>query len=469
MSGIHELTALQQGEAIRSGDLSPTELTSHYIDRIRTMDGTICAFVTVTEELAFDQARAAERRLRQARHGGQVGPLHGVPVAVKDLTRIENVRCTQGSALYVDDIADIDDHVVARMKAAGLVIVGTTNTPEFGLPCYTENRIAPATRNPWSFDHSPGGSSGGSAAAVAAGLAPIAQGTDAGGSVRIPASACGIVGLKPSRGRVSNGPVDHDVTGLSVHGALGRTVADAAALLDAMSGLMPGDSYTAPPVAERGLRRLRIAAIPEPMIPGVTAHPDCLEALDRATQVIRDAGHSVEELHMSPDPDVANAFARVWSVNAARLTLDENEEEQLAPFTRYMREMGRGVTGSELHTALLTFRGIGQLLADLVFGNYDVLLTPTMAKPPARIGEFSSDPDQAADYMRMMAFMPYTPLSNIAGLPALSLPIHWNEQNLPIGVMISGRYGDERAILELAKEIEPSVRWPEPRVGGGAE
>ena len=172
---------------------------------------------------------------------------------------------------------------------------------------------------------------------------------------------------------------------------------------------------------------------------------------------------------MSPDPDVANAFARVWSVNAARLTLDENEEEQLAPFTRYMREMGRGVTGSELHTALLTFRGIGQLLADLVFGNYDVLLTPTMAKPPARIGEFSSDPDQAADYMRMMAFMPYTPLSNIAGLPALSLPIHWNEQNLPIGVMISGRYGDERAILELAKEIEPSVRWPEPRVGGGAE
>lgn len=460
MSDIHELTARQQGEAIRSGKLSPTEIASHYVDRIRALDGTIGAFLTVTEELALEQARAAERKLRQAREtGAELGPLHGVPVAIKDLTRIEDVRCTQGSAVYADDVADIDDHVVARMKAAGLVILGTTNTPEFALPCYTENRIAPATRNPWSAEHSPGGSSGGSAAAVAAGLAPIAQGTDAGGSVRIPASACGIVGLKPSNGRVSNGPIDHDVTGLSVHGSLARTVADAAALLDVMSGLMPGDACTAPPALERGPRHLRIAAIPEPMVPGVTVHPDCLEALDRAAQVIRDAGHSVEEIQMSPDQGVADAFARVWSVNAARFDVSKDEEELLTPFTRYLREMGRSVTGPELHTALMTFRGIGQLLADLMFGAYDLLLTPTMAKPPALIGEFSSDPDQAADYERMTAFMPYTPMYNIAGLPAMSVPVHRNEQALPIGVMIGGPYGDERTVLALATEIESSIRW----------
>ncbi len=464
MSDIHELTALRQGEAIRAGDLSPTEIASHYLDRIRALDETIGAFVTITEELALEQARAAERRLRQARETGEdLGALHGVPVAVKDLARIENVRCTQGSAVYADEVADIDDHVVARMKHAGLVILGTTNTPEFALPCYTENRIAPVTRNPWSLEHSPGGSSGGSAAAVAAGLAPIAHGTDAGGSVRIPASACGIVGLKPSRGRVSNGPIDHDVTGLSVHGALGRNVADAAALLDVMSGVMPGDAYTAPPNvpgAEGGPhRRLRVVVIPEPMVPGVTAHRDCLDALDGVTQVILDAGHSVEEVEMSADQGVADAFARAWSVKAARITVEEDEEEQLTPFTRYLRDMGRGVSGPEMHAALTTFRGIGQMLADLFFETYDLILTPTVAKPPALIGEFSSDPDQAADYDRMTAFMPYTPMYNIAGLPAISLPVHWNEQALPIGAMLGSRYGDERTLLALASEIESSMRW----------
>lgn len=465
MSDIHEMTALQQGAAIRAGDLSPTQIASHYLDRIRSLDPAIGAFVTITEELALQQAQAAERKLAQARQTGEeLGALYGVPVAVKDLARIENVRCTQGSAACAGELADIDDHVVARMKQAGLVILGTTNTPEFALPCYTENRVAPVTRNPWSLRHSPGGSSGGSAAAVAARLAPIAHGTDAGGSVRIPASACGIVGLKPSRGRVSNGPIDHDVTGLSVHGVLARNVADAAALLRVMSGVMPGDAYTAPPdlgsaVAGGRRLRLRVAVMPEPMVPGVTAHPDCLQALDCVARAIADAGHSVEEMKMSPDQDVADAFATAWSVNAARITVDEDEEELLMPFTRYMRDMGRGVTGLELHAALATFRGIGQMLADFFFQTYDLILTPTLAQPPALIGEFSSDPDQAADYKRMTAFMPYTPMHNIAGLPAISLPVHWNDQVLPIGAMLGGRYGDEQTLLALATEIESSLRW----------
>jgi amidase len=264
---------------------------------------------------------------------------------------------------------------------------------------------------------------------------------------------------------VSNGPIDHEVTGLSVHGALGRSVADAAALVEVMSGVMPGDAFTAPAgfsglVGEvGGGNRYRIAVMPDPMVPGVSAHPHCLRALERVTDVLRDAGHSVEEMEMSPDQGVADAFARAWSVNAASIVIDEDEEELLTPFTRYMREFGRGVTGLELHNALLTFRGIGQMLADLFFATYDLILTPTLAKPPARIGEFSSDGDQAADYDRMTSFMPYTPMYNIAGLPAISLPAHVSDEGLPIGVMLGGRYGDERTVLALAAEIEARLGW----------
>jgi len=460
MTALHDMTALEQGEAIRSGELSPTELARHYLDRIATHDETIAAYVTVTEELALELASAAEQRLADA--PDTVGPLHGVPVAIKDLARIEDVRCTRGSAVYADDVADIDDHAVARLKAAGLVILGTTNTPEFALPCYTENRVAPPTRNPWSLDHSPGGSSGGSAAAVAARLAPLAHGTDAGGSIRIPASACGVVGLKPSRGRVSNGPIDHDVTGLSVNGALARSAADAAALVEAMAGVMPGDAYTAPgrvqPSGEA--RRLRIVAIPEPMVPGVSAHPDCVRAVERATELLTDAGHTVEEMEMAPDQEMADAFQSAWSVHAARLPVDEDEEELLTPFTRFMRERGRGVSGTELHAALSAFRGIAQMLADMFFETYDAMLTPTLAKPPALIGEFTADPDPAADYERMSAFMPYTPMCNIAGLPAISLPVHWNDDGLPIGAMLGGRYGEEATLLQLAAELEPALESP---------
>lgn len=464
MSAIHDLTALEQSQAIRDGDLSPTELVHHYLSRIAAVDPTIGALVTVTEELALEQAASAERELAEARHRGtSLSPLHGVPVVVKDVARIEGVRCTQGSSAYADDVSDIDDHVVTRMKSAGLPILGTTNTPEFALPCYTENRLGPPTRNPWGLQFSPGGSSGGSAAAVAAGMAPIAHGTDAGGSVRIPASACGLVGIKPSRGRVSNGPLGHDVTGLSVHGALGRTVADAAALLEVMSGVMPGDTYTAPdsirqPDPGQGLRRLRIVAMPEPMIPDVSAHPDCLEALDRTVKLLLDAGHSVEEMEMSPDQGVADAFGTVWSVVAAQVAVDEEDEELLTPFTRYLRELGRGVIGTELHAALTTFRGIGQLLADMFLDTYDVILTPTLATPPALIGAFTDDRDQSDNFDRMSAFMPYTPLYNITGLPAVTVPLHWNDDGLPIGVMLGARYGDESTLIALAAQLESAAR-----------
>jgi amidase len=459
VTAIHDLSALAQGRAIQDGELSPVEVTRHYLDRIQARDGTLGAYVTVTADRALEQAAQAEREVRDARRRGEpLGPLHGVPVAVKDVVRVDGVPRTLGSALPAEE-SDVDDHVVARLRAAGMPVLGTTNTPEFALPCYTENRLRRPTRNPWHGDYSPGGSSGGSAAAVAAGLAPLAHGTDAGGSVRIPASACGLVGLKPSRGRVSNGPLDHDVTGLSVHGAIARDPADAAALLAAMTGPMPGDTYTAPEFAA-ATAPLRVVVLAEPMLPDVQAHPDCLAALDVAVKLLEAAGHQVEAVAMSPDQGVADAFRTAWSTVAARVPVEEEDEELLTPFTRYLREIGRGLSGVELHAALATFRGIGQLLADMFFANYELVLTPTLATPPAVTGAFSSDPDQGADFDRMSAFMPYTPLANIAGLPSLTLPLHRTPDGLPIGVMLTGGYGTEATVLRAAGDLL-AARGPE--------
>jgi len=459
MTEIHELSAVEQGRALAAGELSAVDVARHYLDRIHRLDPSVHAFVTVTEDLAMEQAQAADAALTEARRTRvSLGPLYGVPVAVKDNTAVEDVRLTHGSAAFADLEADLDDHVVTRLKQGGLVILGKTQTPEFALPCYTENRLGPATANPWDPSRSPGGSSGGSAAAVAAGLVPLAQGTDAGGSVRIPASACGLVGLKPSRGRVSNGPVGHEVTGLSTHGALARDAQDAAALLEVMSGVMPGDAIAAPAGTAYAERPLRVVVMPEPMLPDLSAHPDALAAVEHTAKLLLELGHSVEELEMSPDDGVAEAFADAWSVVAARVQLeDEADEELLMPFTRFMRERGRAVSGERLHAALSTFAGIGQMMADLFFASYDVVLTPTLAQPPARIGEFTSASVEAANYDAMTAFMPYTPLYNITGLPAVSVPLWWNDAGLPIGTMIGGRYGDDATLLGLAGSLQSTA------------
>ena len=246
MPAVHELTVIELASAIGAGELSPVEVTDHYLRRVSELNDQVGAFFTVSAELAADQAMAAEKAAAQA--GGQAAlpPLTGVPIPVKDLNRVAGVRQTLGSAAYLSNVPDADDYVVRRLKDAGAVITGKTATPEFGLPCYTETRIGPPARTPWDLARSAGGSSGGAAAAVAAGLAPAAQGSDGGGSIRIPASVCGLVGIKPSRGRVSPGPFGADLDGLASNGPIARTVADAALLLDVMAGNFPGDMYIQP-------------------------------------------------------------------------------------------------------------------------------------------------------------------------------------------------------------------------------
>lgn len=452
MTALHDLTALEQAAAVRAGEVTPTELAAHHLDRIADLDDDLRAFVTVAEDLAMASAAEAEAALAA---GHDVGPLHGVPVAVKDVARIDGVACSFGSVVHAGEPADIDDHVVARLKAAGLVVLGTTNTPEFALPCHTVNDVVGATRNPWSPAHTPGGSSGGSAAAVAARLVPLAHGTDAAGSVRIPAAACGVVGAKPSRGRVSNGPVDHDVSGLSEHGALARTVADAAALLAAMSGPMPGDTATAPAAAVPD-RPLRIAALYEPMLPDVVAADVSLSAAETAARSLVDAGHEVDVVPVGPDQAVADAFRLVRAVHAASIPVEPEDEERLQPFTRWLRAQGRSVPATALHEALQTFRGIGQMMADLFLATWDLVLTPSLATPPPPLHAFTG-PDQGVNFDAMSAFMPYTPLANIAGLPSTSVPVTVTSDGLPLGALLTGRWGEEAVVDAAATVVQAAA------------
>src|SRR5215472_15956683 len=248
MTQIHELTVIELAAAIRARDLSPVAVTDHYLRRMAELNEQVGAFYTITAELAAEQALAAEKAVARAADPADLPPLTGVPIPIKDLNMVAGVRQTLGSLAYENYVPDTDDYTVTRLKDAGVVITGKTSVPEFGLPPYTETRIGPPARTPWDLSRSAGGSSGGAAAAVAAGLAPAAQGSDGGGSIRIPSSVCGLFGIKPTRGRISHGPLVPDLAGLSTDGPIARTVADAALLLDAMTGNHPGDMYTLPPL-----------------------------------------------------------------------------------------------------------------------------------------------------------------------------------------------------------------------------
>ncbi|WP_407553917.1 amidase [Streptomyces sp. Pv4-95] len=472
MAAPHDLTALEQAAAIRSGDLSPVELTEHYLERIDRLDDTLGAFLTRTPQLAREQAAGAEREAVAARREGRELPaLHGVPVPVKDLNHVAGERCTMGSRALAEQVSPVDDHIVTKLRAAGTVMPGKTNTPEFGLPCYTENGLAPPARTPWDLSRSAGGSSGGAAAAVAGGLAPLAHASDGGGSIRIPASACGLFGIKPSRGRVSSGPLLQDITGLSTSGPLARTVADAAALLDVLAGPMPGDPFTAPALppgetfaahARREPGQLRIACLAGAPIPNVDVHPDCLAAVTDTAKLLGELGHRVEELVLPVDDGIRYAFTKVWSVIAANRPVPPEGEELLMPLTRYLRARGAEVSGTDFASAMYTFRMLAQTLADGLMpqdGGYDVVLSPTLAAPPAPVGALRDDADPQAEFAAIGAFTPFTALYNATGQPAVSVPLHWNAAGLPIGVMLGGRYGDEATLLSLSAQLERARPW----------
>lgn len=461
---LHHLTALGQASAIRRREVRPLELVEHYLTRIDELNSDLGAFVTVTADRAIDAARDTERRLGSA---AAASPLFGVPTAIKDLNLVAGVPTFFGSSATADFVAPIDDNVVTRLRQAGLISLGKTNTPEFGLACYTEPDVAPPARTPFDPNRSAGGSSGGAAVAVSSGLVAVAQGSDGAGSIRIPASVCGVVGLKTSRGRVSSGPIVSDITGLAVNGPIARTVADAAALLDAMAGPMPGDPYWAPPLAEgetflasarRSPGRLRIGMTKAPVIADAHLDQECVEAFESAASLFEELGHEVDECPPLFASSLVPEFELIWAVGAASIPVPAEREEKLRPLTRWLRERGRSA-GAARYASALAAVGFAARQAVIAMSAFDVIATPTLAEQPALVGAIRDDDDPERDFEAQKHFTPFTAPANLTGQPAISLPLYWTADGLPIGVQLIGPPAGETLLLSLAAELERARPW----------
>jgi amidase len=468
MAQIHDLTVTELAAAIRGGELSPVEITDHYLDRIDRLGDQTGAFYTVTSDRARQEAAAAEKTVAQASDDDRAAlpPLTGIPLPIKDLNMVAGVRMTFGSRIFADNVADQDDYVVAALRSAGIVITGKTATPEFGLPCYTETGIGPPARTPWDLTRSAGGSSGGAAAAVAAGLAPAAQGSDGGGSIRIPSSVCGLFGIKPTRGRSSRGPIIPDLSGLSVDGPLARTVADAALLLDAMTVNQPGDMYTLPPLppgetflaaAGREPGRLRIGRSLQHAVEGAEVDPECVAAYEEASALLSELGHEVEDIELPFGPDIVPLFETLWYSMATLAPIQPDQEAELLPITRYLRGRGLQVTASELIMSQAYLQAVTRAALRILNG-YDAMLSPTLASLPVPVGYFD-EADPVENFERQKRFTPYTALYNVSGQPAVSIPLHWTDSGLPVGIMLAGRMGEEATLISLSAQIESARPW----------
>jgi amidase len=468
MASQQELTwldATAQADLVRRGEVRPLELVDAAIARIERLNPRLNAVVTPM----FDLARAA------AKGPLPVGPFSGVPFLLKDLlASYAGVPMTLGSRLFRHFVPDHDSELVARLKRAGLIIVGKTNTPEFGILPTTEPQLFGPTRNPWDTGRTTGGSSGGSAAAVASGMVPMAHANDGGGSIRIPASCCGLFGLKPTRARNPVGPDFGEVmSGLVCEHAVTRSVRDSAALLDATSGPDVGDPYWAPPPSRPFIQevgadpgRLRIAFTTRAAT-GVPIHPDCVAGVDAAARLCEELGHEVVEGAPEVSGDlVARCFTALWSAGCAAplegmalLTGTPPSPDQLEPLTFALYNMGRSVTAPQYLLALQTLQGISRQVARF-FLDVDVWLTPTLAEPPVVLGTFDSPPeDSLRGFTRSASFVPFTPICNITGQPGMSVPLHWTAEGLPVGVHFVGRFGDEATLFRLAAQLEAAQPW----------
>lgn len=453
---LHDLTAIEQANAIRSGETSSVELIRHYLERAHRLNEAVGGYALLTDELALAQADEADRRARGAREAGdasQLSVLHGVAVPVKDLNQTAGVRTRYGTRV-MDVVPRVDDDVVSSLRGAGTVMLGKTTTPEFGFPCYTESDIGPYARTPWDLSRMAGGSSGGAATSVASGLAPIAQGSDGGGSIRIPASCCGLVGLKPSRGLISNGPMPDGPGRLAVQGVLARTVSDAAALLGVMAGC--NDTYVQ--MASAAVPRLRIGRYSTPVIAETTPHAEVLAAWESLCALLEAMGHEVVDIDVPLSLADVPAFERVWASAAAGIPLTGEQVAGLRPLTRWLRERGQALTAAEVDEAIELMAGAARGALDSTV-DYDIVVTPTLAQLPAAVGALRDDADPARDFENQKEFTPYTSPYNMTGQPAITLPVHWTDDGLPVGVQLVGRPRREALLLALAARIEQERPW----------
>jgi amidase len=465
------LDCRDQADLVRRRQVSPAELVEAAIARIEKLNPQLNAVILPL----FDKARAL------ARDGNLPdGPFRGVPFLLKDL-----IATTAGDPAHAGMqllknagfVAPIESYLAGKLRQAGFVILGRTNTPELGLAATTEPLAYGPTRNPWNVEHSAGGSSGGSAAAVASRMVAAAHANDGGGSIRIPASECGLVGLKPSRGRVSLGPlIGEGWHGLAIEGAVTVSVRDTAAILDAISGAMSGDPYTAPPSARpfreevgRNPERLRIGLMTR--FPGRTTplHPECVQAVENAGRLLESLGHEVEL--SCPGAYDEQAFwdhlRAIIDVHAAQL-MDffaaglgrEIRAEDVEPYTWRFVEEGRTILGRRYVAAADWLQGWARRMAAWWGDGHDLLVTPTIAEPPPSLGDLGGPGgDPAARWQRHLDVIPFTPAFNVTGQPAISLPLHWTSDGLPVGVHLVAAYPREDVLIRVAAQLEQAQPW----------
>ena len=486
MNALPEGDALHLAQLVRSGEVSASELLEAAISAVERLNPQLNAVIGSL----YDDARSRT----QLPLGN--GPFAGVPFLIKDLlSDYAGHPISSGSRFLKDYVPEQDSEMVVRYKRSGLNIFGKTNTPEFGLTPFTEPQLFGPTRNPWDLDRTPGGSSGGTGAAVAAGLVPMAGGGDGGGSMRIPASCNGLVGLKPTRGRNPTGPTRGDIWfGCAVEHPLTHSVRDSAAALDALSGAEPGDPHRAPPPAGRYLdaieapvRPLRIAYTGVPLL-GDDMAPECLQGLEQTVTLLESLGHTLVADHPPINrPAFVEAFIVLLVAETAADVKDfarkigrMPRKGELEPTTAALVRLAGSFTADELALALRELqaqtRAYGRWLQ-----NYDVLLTPTLAEPPFVIGKYQPGLADAlgiqalnrlplaglakrSGLIEKMAqdifrFIPNTPLANVTGDPSISLPLHWSADGLPVGMMFSGQFGDETTLLQLARQLEIAQPW----------
>jgi amidase len=445
--------------------VKPIELLDEAIARAEALNPKLNAVIYKD----YDRARtAAKGKLPK-------GAFTGVPFLLKDIFALAEGMPTRQAARFFPPIPwPHDSYLTKRFRESGLVPFGKTNVPEFGLVPTTESKLYGAAHNPWDLTRSPGGSSGGSGAAVAAGIVPLAHANDGGGSIRIPASCCGLIGLKPTRGRTSYGPdLADSVDGLGVDLVVSRSVRDTAAALDAVAGYMPGDPYCATPEPDSyldGIRRkpkkLRIAFSTR-KLDGQPLHPDCVAAVKRAAKLCADLGHEVEEAMPDLDQSVfIPMFMVLWGANLASgidtiasLTGQTPKPEMFEGLTWGLYEAGKSVSASQ-YLMTRDKMNLAARAAARFHETYDFWLSATLGEPPVKLGTFDMEErDPQKSFAPLIDYVPFTAMQNVTGEPAINVPLTWNKEGLPIGVQFVGRFGDELGLLKLAAQLENAAPW----------
>jgi amidase len=443
------LPALEQARLIRERAVSPVEIVEEYLERIERLDPALNCYVTVCADEALAEAREP-----------RPGPFSGVPLPIKDLVETGGIRTTFSSRAFADHVPAQDSALARRIRAAGFIVLGKTNTPEFGTTVVTESGLNGVCRNPWNTAHTPGGSSGGAAAAVAAGLAPLAQGGDGAGSIRVPASCCGLFGLKTTRGLTSTAP-HGNVHGLATYGPIARTVEDAAAFLDVISGAEPGDPHAAGQPVDAPEGPLHVALVLDPPT-RTSVDPVCANTAREAATLLEDLGHEVEEVTVRWSEGLGELFTVVWQTIPSVYVSDTS---RLDPLNVAFAARSRKTSSFDYIQAFLQLQKHGRRVAEFC-ARYDAVLTPTAARPPVPVGWVPEPEDPWEQHERAMEFAPFTAPANVAGLPAVSVPFGRTESGLPVGVQLIGPVAGEALLFRLSAQIEEARPWADSRPPG---